>query len=64
MNENYWKNKWSNEQIKTMLLEQFQVFQQQETGIERAQLAAVERAAPLPHKEIYYVMCNFFSFAS
>jgi uncharacterized protein len=49
MNENYWQNKWSNEQIRTMLLEQVQAFQRQATGVERAQLAMVERAAQSPH---------------
>lgn len=49
MDENYWKNKWSNEQIKTMLLEQVNAFWQRDTGIVRAQLAAIEQAAPLPH---------------
>ena len=35
-----------------MLLEQFQAFWQRDTGIERAQLAEIERAAPLPHAVI------------
>ena len=35
-----------------MLLEQFQAFWQRDTGIERTQLAEIERAAPLPHAVI------------
>lgn len=35
-----------------MLLEQFQAFWRRDTGIERDQLAALERAAPLPHAVI------------
>ena len=35
-----------------MLLEQFQAFWQRDTGIERTQLAQIERAAPLPHAVI------------
>jgi predicted AAA+ superfamily ATPase len=35
-----------------MLLEQFQAFWRRDTGIERTQLAELERAAPLPHAVI------------
>lgn len=35
-----------------MLLEQFQAFWRRDTCIERAQLADLERAAPLPHAVI------------
>jgi hypothetical protein len=52
MNENVWKSKWSKEQIKSMLLEQFQTFWQRETGIERTQLAEIIRATELPHAVI------------
>lgn len=52
MNENYWASRWSKENLKTMLLEQFQSFWEQDTGLQRAQLAAVERAASLPHAVI------------
>jgi hypothetical protein len=48
-NENIWKLKWSKEQIKTMLLEQFQTFWQLDTEIEREQLDEIERAQNLPH---------------
>jgi uncharacterized protein len=49
MNENYWKSRFSKDQIKAMLLEQQQAFWQAETGIEREQLGEIERALPLPH---------------
>jgi predicted AAA+ superfamily ATPase len=49
MNENIWKSRWSNDQIKAMLLEQFDAFWKIDTGIERAQLSELERAAHLPH---------------
>ena len=52
MSENYWKNKWSTEQIKVMLLEQFQLFWQRDIGIERTQLDQVMQAATLPHAVI------------
>ena len=52
MSENNWKSKWSKDQIKAMLLEQHQVFWHIDTGIERAQLREVERAAQLPHAVI------------
>ena len=52
MNENPWKAKCTKDQIKAMLLEQFQAFWQLNPGIERTQLAEVERAAPLPHAVI------------
>jgi predicted AAA+ superfamily ATPase len=38
--------------MRAMLLEQFQAFWRRDTGIERAQLAELERAAPLPHAVI------------
>ena len=52
MNENIWKSRWSKDQIKAMLLEQFDAFWKLDTGIERARLAEVERAAQLPHAVI------------
>jgi predicted AAA+ superfamily ATPase len=52
MNENIWKTRWSKEQIKTMLLEQFDAFWGREMGIERTQLAEVERASHVPHAVI------------
>ena len=52
MGEYFWKSKWSREQIKAMLLEQFQTFWQRDTGIEREQLREIEHAANLPHAVI------------
>jgi len=52
MNENNWKSKWSKDQVKAMLLEQHQAFWDPDTGIERVQLADIERAADLPHAVI------------
>lgn len=52
MTENFWKTKWTNEQIKTMLIEQFQGFWQRDTGIERTQLAKLEQALSSPHAVI------------
>jgi predicted AAA+ superfamily ATPase len=49
MNENIWKSRWSNDQIKAMLLEQFDVFWNLDIGIERTRLSELERAAHLPH---------------
>jgi len=49
MNENNWKSKFTNEQIKSMLLEQQQTFWLRETGVERKRLGEIERAMPLPH---------------
>lgn len=49
MSENIWKTRWSNDQIKAMLLEQFDVFWKLDTGIERTRLHELERAADLPH---------------
>ncbi len=52
MSENYWISRWSKEQIKTMLLEQFDAFWGRDTGIQRTQLAEVERASQVPHAVI------------
>lgn len=49
MNENSWRNRWTRDQLRVMLLEQARSFWSRETGIERDQLAHVLRAAPLPH---------------
>lgn len=49
MDENYWLTKMAKEQIKAMLLEQHQAFWNRDTGIERTQLAELERAEVLPH---------------
>lgn len=52
MNENNWKSRWSQDQIKSMLLEQFDSFWKRETGIPRDRLADVEQASSLPHAVI------------
>jgi hypothetical protein len=49
MDENFWRARWSKNEIRAMLLEQMQAFWQRDIGVERSQLTAVERAAPLPH---------------
>ena len=52
MNEHYWSSRWSKEQIKTMLIEQFDSFWARDIGIERTQLDEIERAANVPHAVI------------
>lgn len=52
MNEVSWKSRWNKDQIKTMLLEQFQAFWQRDTGIVRTQLSEVEKAKDVPHAVI------------
>ena len=52
MDEIYWKSKWSRDQIKAILLEQFEMFWQYDTGTVRTQLAEFERASSSPHAVI------------
>lgn len=52
MSELTWKARWSRDQLRALLLEQFQTFWQRDTGIERERLADLERAALLPHAVI------------
>ena len=52
MNETPWRAKWSKDQLTAMLVEQQQAFWKRETGLERARLADVQQAAPLPHAVI------------
>jgi len=52
MNEISWKSRWPKEQRQALLLEQFAAFWARDTGIEREQLAQLERAAALPHAVI------------
>ncbi len=52
MNENNWRSKWSKDEIRAMLLEQFNAFWQYDIGVERTQLATVQQAADLPHAVI------------
>ena len=52
MNELPWRSRWSGDQIRSMLLEQFDAFWQRDTGVEREKLAEVKQAAPPPHAVI------------
>ena len=52
MDEVLWKSKWSRDQIKAMLLEQFDAFWRYEMGTVRTQLSKLEQAAALPHAVI------------
>jgi predicted AAA+ superfamily ATPase len=49
MNENIWKFRWSRDQLRAMLLEQFETFWARDTGIVRSRLAQVEAALKAPH---------------
>ena len=49
MNENSWMIRPPKDQIKALLIEQFQTFWRRDPGIERDQLTELERAPPLPH---------------
>jgi predicted AAA+ superfamily ATPase len=52
MNEITWRSRWSNDQIRAMLLEQYDAFWQRDSGVERETLAEVEQAAAIPHAVI------------
>jgi uncharacterized protein len=52
VNENKWLDKWSREEARALLLEQFTAFWRRDIGIQRDALAELERAAPLPHAVI------------
>lgn len=52
MNENYWSSRWSKDQLKTVLIGQFNSFWERDTGLERTQLAEVKRAVRAPHTVI------------
>ncbi len=52
MSEIKWKSRWSIEQRRAMLIEQFESFWQREIGIERSKLDDIKRAANLPHAVI------------
>lgn len=52
MNENTWKQRWSKEQIQTILIEQSDAFWQRDPGIEREKLVDIQKAASLPHAVI------------
>jgi predicted AAA+ superfamily ATPase len=49
MNENIWKFRWSRDQLRAMLLEQFETFWARDTGIVRSRLAQIEAALKAPH---------------
>jgi hypothetical protein len=49
MSENKWITRWSRAEINAMLLEQRKAFWQREIGVERTQLAELERVVELPH---------------
>ena len=49
MSENFWRAKWPPDQLKALLVEQQQAFWGRDTGLERAALAQIERAAAVPH---------------
>jgi len=52
MNENNWQTKWSKEQIRAMLREQFQTFWKRDTGVVREKLPQLLKAPALPHAVI------------
>lgn len=52
MNGNIWKNQWSHDQLRAMLLEQFDAFWDRDPGIQRDALETVKKASPLPHAVI------------
>src|SRR5574339_64716 len=52
MNENIWRSGWTKDQIKSMVLEQFEFFWNLPTGTIRTQLAQVEQARNVPHAVI------------
>ncbi len=52
MSENNWKSRWSSEQIRALLVEQFNAFWKLDIGIRRSKLNEVEKTATLPHAVI------------
>ncbi len=52
MVESNWSEKWSGDQIRVMLREQFASFWQRDTGITRAKLTTVQRSSGSPHAVI------------
>ena len=52
MNEVTWRSRWSSEQVRAMLLEQFEAFWRRDPGIERETLAEIQKAAGVPHAVI------------
>lgn len=54
VNENAWINRWSNEQIRAMLIEQYESFCRRDIGIERARLKDIQKTVSLPHAVIVF----------
>jgi predicted AAA+ superfamily ATPase len=52
MNENTWTSRWTKDQIRSMVLEQFEFFWNLDTGIPRTQLSQVKQAKDVPHAVI------------
>jgi predicted AAA+ superfamily ATPase len=52
VSENYWEPKWTTDQVRALLLEQYDSFWGRETGIPRSRLADLEKVAKLPHAVI------------
>lgn len=52
MTEMSWREKWSKQQVQTIIREQFDYFWNRPIGVERAQLANVLKAAVSPHAVI------------
>ena len=52
MSENPWASRWTKDQLKSMVLEQFDFFWNLDTGIVRGQLSQVESARNVPHAVI------------
>lgn len=52
MSEITWRSRWSTDQVRAMLVEQFAAFWQRDTGIEREKLTEIEKAAVVPHAVI------------
>ncbi len=52
MNEIIWKDRWSKDQIRTILFEQSEIFWQRDPGIQREKLNDVQKASALPHAVI------------
>ena len=52
VSENYWELKWTTDQVRALLLEQYDSFWGRETGIPRSRLADLEKVAKLPHAVI------------
>lgn len=52
MNDILWRSRWSSDQIRVILVEQFEAFWRQDTGIPREKLVDIEQAASGPHAVI------------